>query len=115
MWFYYNNVNNVPTYTYSLENSKAKVRPFNVYITILHVHVPPSQMNLGEGPQFIAMEVDSGTVRKLKEMLVPKFHLMDNFFKCSSQDPSERHIILRLSGPISPQDVANINEARSPL
>ena len=68
------------------------------------------QMNLGEGPQFIAIEVDLAAVIKLKSNLVSKFHLSHNFFKLSGSDPSQRYIIFRLAGPITAEDVANINE-----
>ena len=67
-------------------------------------------MNLGEGPQFIAIEVDLAAVIKLKSNLVSKFHLSHNFFKLSGSDPSQRYIIFRLAGPITAEDVANINE-----
>ena len=67
-------------------------------------------MNLGEGPQFIAVEVDLATINKLRSALMGKFHLDSDFFKQSSQDPSQRHIIFRLAAPIYPQHVASINE-----
>ena len=67
-------------------------------------------MNLGEGPQFIAVEVDLATTNKLKSVLMGKFHLDGDFFKQSSQDPSQHYIIFRLAGPIYPRDVASIHE-----
>ena len=67
-------------------------------------------MNLGEGPQFIAVEVDMVMTNKLRNGLVTKFHLNNDFFKQGSQDPSQRGIIFHLAGPIYPRDVANINE-----
>ena len=67
-------------------------------------------MNLGEGPQFIAVEVDLATTNKLKSVLVGKFHLDDDFFKQSSQDPSQHYIIFHLAGPIDQQDVTSIHE-----
>ncbi len=67
-------------------------------------------MNLGEAPQFIAVEVDMATTNKLKNILIAKFHLDNDFFKHGSQDPSQRYIIFRLAGPIYPRDVASINE-----
>ena len=67
-------------------------------------------MNLGEGPQFIAIEVDMAMTNKLRNGLVGKFHLRNDFFKQGSQDPSQRYIVFRLAGPIYPQDVAKINE-----
>jgi hypothetical protein len=67
-------------------------------------------MNLGEGPLFIAVEVDLAMTNKLKNVLIAKFHLDSDFFKQGSQDPSQRYIIFRLAGPIYPQDVASIHE-----
>ena len=67
-------------------------------------------MNLGEGPQFIAVEVDLAVTNKLRSVLMGKFHLDGDFFKQSSQDPSQRHIIFRLAGPICQQDVESIHE-----
>ena len=67
-------------------------------------------MNLGDGPKFIAVEVDLATASKLINILVGKFHLDSDFFKQGAQDPSQRYIIFRLAGPIYPRDVANIHE-----
>ena len=68
------------------------------------------QMNLGDGPRFIAVEVDLAMTNKLKNGLVGKFHLSNDFFKQGSQDPSQRYIVFRLAGSIYAQDVANIHE-----
>ena len=67
-------------------------------------------MNLGEGPQFIAIEVNLAMANKLKNSLVVKFYLSNDFFKPVSQDPSQRYIVFHLAGSIYPQDVANIHE-----
>lgn len=69
-----------------------------------------SQMNLGEGPQFIAIKVNWLTVNKLNSVLTAKYHLKSDFFKFGGSDPSQQHIVFHLAGPISPQDVANIYE-----
>ena len=71
------------------------------------------QMNLGDGPKFIAVEVDLVMTNKLKIGLVGKFHLREDFFKPGSQDPSQRYIVFHLAGPICPQDVASIHEVCS--
>jgi hypothetical protein len=67
-------------------------------------------MNLGEGPQFIAVEVDWVMTNRLRNGLVGKFHVDSDFFKYGSHDPSQRYIIFRLAGPIYPRDVASIHE-----
>ena len=67
-------------------------------------------MNLGEGPQFIAVEVDLVMTNKLRSILIGKFHLDSDFFKQSSQDPSQHYIIFHLAGPIYQEDVASIHE-----
>ena len=67
-------------------------------------------MNLGDGPKFIAVEVDLGMTNKLRNGLIGKFHLDGDFFKQGSQDPSQHYIIFRLAGPIYPRDVASIHE-----
>ena len=68
------------------------------------------QMNLGDGPKFIAIEVDLAMTNKLKNGLVGKFHLREDFFKQGSQDLSQRYIIFHLAGSIYPRDVASIHE-----
>ena len=67
-------------------------------------------MNLGDGPKFVAIEVDLFVTNRLRASLVSKFHLKEDFFKQSSVDPSQHYIIFCLDGDISPQHVANINE-----
>ena len=67
-------------------------------------------MNLGDGPKFIAVEVDLAMTNKLRSVLMGKFHLDGDFFKQRSQDPSQHYIIFRLAGPIYPQDVTSIHE-----
>ena len=67
-------------------------------------------MNLGEGQQFIAITVNWPGGNKLKSALVSKYHLGSEFFKSKSSDPSQQCIVFRLAGPISPRDVADINE-----
>ena len=67
-------------------------------------------MNLGEGPQFIAMEVNMAMTHELRSVLMGKFHLDSDFLKKSTQDPSQHYIIFHLAGPINPQDVASIHE-----
>ena len=67
-------------------------------------------MNLGEGPQFIAIKVNWLTVNKLNSILTAKYHLRNDFFKFGGSDPSQQHIIFHLTGPISPHDVVNIYE-----
>ena len=67
-------------------------------------------MNLGEGPQFIAIKVNWATVNKLNTILTTKYHLRKDFFAFGGSDPSQQHIIFRLAGPIFPHDVANIYE-----
>ena len=67
-------------------------------------------MNLGEGPKFIAIETDLFVTNKLRSSLVSKFHLREDFFKLGGQDPSQHYIIFCLSGDVSPQHIANINE-----
>ena len=70
------------------------------------------QMNLGDGPNFVAIEVDMCATNKLKSILVSKFHLNNDFFKQGSRDPSQHYIIFRLGtgDDVSPQHIANINE-----
>ena len=70
------------------------------------------QMNLGDGPKFVAIEVDLSATNKLKSILVSKFHLNNDFFKQGGRDPSQHYIIFRLGtgDDIYPQQVANINE-----
>ena len=67
-------------------------------------------MNLGDGPQFIAIEVDLFVTNKLKNSLVNKFHLDNDFFKENGRDPSQHYIIFRLGDEVSPQNVSNVNE-----
>ena len=67
-------------------------------------------MYLGEGPRFIAIETVQFAASKLKCKLIPKFHLKNDFFAADSSDPSQRSIIFRLGGRVSPEDVANITE-----
>ena len=47
---------------------------------------------------------------ELRSVLMGKFHLDSDFFKQSSQDPSQHYIIFRLAGPIYAQNVASIHE-----
>ena len=70
------------------------------------------QMYLGEGPRFIAIEIDLGAINKLKNILITKFHLRSDFLALASSDPSQRNVIFRLADCISPEDVANISEVR---
>ena len=67
-------------------------------------------MNLGDGPKFIALEVDMGTTNKIKNCLVAKFHVDSDFLTSGGQDLSQRYIVLRLAGPIHERDVASIKE-----
>ena len=67
-------------------------------------------MFLGDGPRFIAIEIVPFAANKLKNILIAKFHLRNDFFASGSSDPSQRSIVFRLSGRISPEDVANITE-----
>ena len=80
------------------------------FFLILLTYIFLFQMNLGDGPKFIAVEVDLATTNKLKNGLVGKFHLNSDFFKQGAQDPSQRYIIFYLADPIYPRDVANIHE-----
>ena len=68
------------------------------------------QMFLGEGPRFIAIKIVPFATNRLKNILIAKFHLRNDFFAAESADLSQCSIVFRLGGCVSPDDVVNITE-----